>query len=72
MRALITQDTIMADRMRRMKIYFLQCRINRCMAQIKNGDGVGVLARLVGLVNDRNELYTESELREKALKRGLA
>ena len=72
MRALITQDTIMADRLRRMSIYFLQCRIDRCMSQIKNGDGVNGLAKLVGLVNDRNELYTESELREKALKRGLA
>jgi len=71
MRALITQDTIMADRLRRMKVYFLQCRIDRCMAQIERGDGVNSLAKLVGLVNDRNELYTESELREKAMKRGL-
>jgi|AntRauTorckE5430_2_1112549.scaffolds.fasta_scaffold07587_5 hypothetical protein len=72
MRALITQDTIMADRLRRMNIYFLQCRIDRCMTHIENGGGVNALTRLVTLVNDRNELYTESELREKALKRGLA
>jgi hypothetical protein len=72
MRELITQDIIISDRLRRLKIYFLQCHIDRCMAQIKSGDVVGSLAKLVGLVNDRNELYTESELREKALKQGLA
>ena len=73
----ITQDRIYEDRVRRLKIALLQWRIDRCMKTIERASNSsdeqkGALGKLMTLVAQRNALYTDSELRQKALERGLA
>jgi hypothetical protein len=77
MRIFITQQTILNDRLRRLKILILQYRIEICMGAIASDacsepDKRLALGKLVGLVAARNELYTDSELHQKAVERGLA